>query len=86
MFWHDENQQERWQAPNYSTDIAAAWLVVEKLRGAWDISSGATSWVAHLSVSEGPWSDRHAAAEAEAAPHAICLAALKAIGYKQKII
>jgi hypothetical protein len=70
--------------PHYSTDIAAAWLVVEKMR--------ADGWHFELSdrdaVDEQPFWVEFATKEYErggqswqaAAPHAICLAALKAVG------
>jgi len=64
--------------PHYSTDISAAWEVVEKLRGVWDIRSMSKTWVAILSVQVGT-SDKRVGEEAETAPLAICLAALKAV-------
>ena len=72
-----------------STNIADAWLVVEKLKEhdkdvicisvGWlmgadkfpDIYRAVVAWREHRSIQ----------ADAETAPHAICLAALKAIGY-----
>lgn len=60
----------------YSTDIAAAWEVVEKLHlcelGMLVDGEGSASW---RCVFGGP-----AFAEAHTAPLAICLAALKAVG------
>lgn len=63
--------------PNYSTDISDAWLVVEKM-GAYNDSSFSlsvglsyTEWCACF-MGHKAWSD--------SAPHAICLAALKAVG------
>lgn len=66
--------------PNYSTDIAAAWEVVEKLKGA----------TAHFQLQSipGGWSTRIFRVPAglsneeiaDTAPMAICLAALKAVG------
>lgn len=70
--------------PYYSTDIRAAWQVVEKLERepngfAMTLESdGTTRW----------WGVRFWQAdtfydgEAETAPHAICLAALKAVGVR----
>lgn len=65
--------------PSYSTDIAAAWEVVEKFRWAepelsWNDETH--SWIVHFQ--KGMYSGY--ANSAETAPHAICLAALKAIG------
>lgn len=56
--------------PHYSTDITAAWQVVEKM-GIY-LDGHGTKWVA--------WSQGHKGIEASTAPHAICLAALKAVG------
>ena len=66
------------KCPRYSTNIAAAWEVVEKLRGVWDIRSMSTTWVVRLSIQVGT-SDKRVGAEAETVQHAICLAALKAM-------
>lgn len=57
----------------YSTDISAAWEVVERLDGTYEptIERHGPGWTA--------WFDS-ASAWAETAPHAICLAALKACG------
>ena len=71
------------EVPPYSTDIAAAWLVVEKLEN--------QGW--HLILNNlgqphsGKWSAQftdvfgrvQVYGEAETSPHAICLAALKTI-------
>ena len=69
--------------PPYSTDIATAWEIVEKM--------GALEWCFDINLqarysavfrrnylSQTP---RFSASE-ESAPHAICLAALKAVGHK----
>ena len=64
----------------YSTDIAAAWEVVEKLKA--DGFSLMAEWDDH----DGMWyfgfsnASSYKAGEADTAPHAICLAALKAVG------
>jgi len=71
--------------PRYSTDIAAAWLVVEKMRE--------TRWIEVHSTIDGEWAAFytpigttdmnqaiHEYAKASTAPLAICLAALKAVG------
>lgn len=66
----------------YSTDIAAAWEVVEKLelldRG-WQLCQSQRGWgIGHSSVGdEWDWVVR-----AKTAPHVICLAALKAVGHE----
>lgn len=67
--------------PRYSTDIAAAWGVVEKIRSTklgcfflnWDRISD--MWAAGFDGNVGKYEIQQ-----EIAPHAICLAALKAIG------
>ena len=72
--------------PDYSTDIAAAWEVVEKLdtlalsRG--DIAD-ISVWVAQF-VTEGPGYPVNIQAIAKTPTHAICLAALKAVGVEVK--
>lgn len=71
----------------YSTDIAAAWEVVEKLTAQfgddftiWSIWSRENKIRARFNRGE----SRTYAAQADAptAPHAICLAALKAVGHE----
>ena len=65
---------------DYSTDIAAAWEVVEYMRAKdeWAFTLGTDT--------DGDWDatfwegDTFHDATADTAPHAICLAALKAIG------
>jgi hypothetical protein len=84
---------ERWGVPAYSTDIAAAWEVVEKLQAAnpfWE-TAGNESFMAFylapaLDVTKGrvDWAanfgDDRTLAYGTTAPLAICLAALKAVG------
>lgn len=66
--------------PPYSEDIAAAWQVVEKLRGFsrlydFDLYGyGDDEWTATFTT------DAEFKAFGESAPHAICLAALRAVG------
>ena len=80
--------------PRYSTSIAAAWEVVEKLRamnstlelyspGALvndEMGIHAVEWQATFKSWEEPWGPHGPSVEAQTAPHAICLAALKAVG------
>ena len=87
FYWakDDDGYEEPFACPHYSTDISAAWEVVEKLMG-----SGAMFGFV-LSVLD----DRHTTAVfsetaghgyrgiSEEAPHAICLAALKAMGVEE---
>jgi hypothetical protein len=72
--------------PEYSTDIAAAWEVVEKVRTkkisvslvtCWDDSKDMMQWVCKI---EWGGTDRFEFALQDTAPHAICLAALKTMG------
>lgn len=71
--YYDSTMQEitNFSIPHYSTDISAAWEVVEKF-GRFDlILNGSGAWCAEF---YGSW-DR---SFGDSAPHAICLAALKA--------
>lgn len=66
---------------SYSTDIAAAWQVVEKLKWAepelqWNDEE--QCWYLFLAKC----SPEQIAPSSASAPHAICLAALKAVGEK----
>lgn len=72
--WLDENQCEKWCTPKYSTDIAAAWKVVEKFSSRFSMSRDALGWHANMTPFVG------GDCIADTAPHAICLAALKAVG------
>ncbi len=67
--------------PRYSTDIAAAWEVVEKLGllNRYVLNNKAGVWKV-LEVCDYDFSDSDCMGEGLTAPHAICLAALKAIG------
>lgn len=71
------------ETPNYSTDIAAAWSVVEKLRDKFQV--GLTFYDGHheCELNEiGPDDIYHPeiyGRSAESAPHAICLAAIAAL-------
>lgn len=78
--WHGE-------LPNYSEDMIAAWQVVEKINR-WHFSiarHGMTfdpsGWIYEAKF-VGVIKDSTIEAEGETVPHAICLAALKVVGYK----
>lgn len=64
------------QAEPYSTDIAAAWTVAEKVRSKGFTLSINEEWIVWFEA--GPTVQHRAIADT--APHAICLAALKAMG------
>lgn len=74
----------------YSTDIAAAWQVVERLKhDGWNVSIGGDNgWgctfykvlVRGNDAFTSTWTESHGPINAENAPLAICLAALKAVG------
>lgn len=73
------------QYKNYSTDIAAAWEVVEKLPfsgrpyihlGLCDTYTDSPRWFVEVDL-DGPF--KRVLVKADTAPHAICLAALKAV-------
>jgi hypothetical protein len=66
--------------PHYSTDIAAAWQIVEKLRErghSVSVFSGATGGGHYVELhGVAGW---HGPIKGDSAPHAICLAALAAL-------
>lgn len=62
----------------YSTDIAAAWEVVEKMEGIWDIHSTSGGWRVYLAVRK-DGSAKHTIAGEKTIEHTICIAALKAV-------
>lgn len=75
--WGPEGQSLA-HCPRYSTDIAAAWEVVSKIKKA--------HWNFVLTCHHGEWTvklnhqtEGDDISEAESAPYAICLAALKAV-------
>lgn len=92
--YYERGDECAWEPIPFSTDIAAAWQVVERLCN-WDVDDNMlilkgqgpdiereppngkaqSWWDAEIN---GTWGK--ALAEAPTAPHAICLAALKAIG------
>jgi Phage ABA sandwich domain len=67
----------------YSTDIAAAWEVVEKLKNAWCFSllyhQDNLEWNAEFEKHTDPWNVVKHFADADAAPLGICRAALQAV-------
>ncbi len=79
------DKEDIYWTPHYSTDIAAAWGVVEKLESLgflFSVSKGRMSFYG----GEGVWAsfgklyDRIESTPGETPAHAICLAALKAVG------
>jgi|CXWL01.1.fsa_nt_gi hypothetical protein len=75
-----------WDEPCYSTDISAAWLVVEKLRErGWKIELFGRTDCWCVLFEQGPNHTLQTAIEdADTAPLAICLAALKAVGVEME--
>lgn len=67
----------RWVVPSYSKSMRCAWEVVEKLGLPTSLWGDGRGWVVELDsfFDEGI----HVHAEAETAPHAICLAALEVL-------
>lgn len=66
--------------PGYSTDITAAWEVVEKLRHEHiDLQLHVFNSCIRAYFDDLEWDDY---SESDTASHAICLAALKAVGHK----
>lgn len=69
----------------YSTDIACAWEVVEKFTDlCFSLSKVGDEWECELDSNDGKFLQNgptvHVFGSGETAPHAICLAALKAVG------
>ena len=85
MNWLPKNREETWALiPCYSTDIAAAWLVVEKLKALnqrLGLSQGIVDqdeeWV--FTFTDWTTTKRSEPVYAETAPLAICRAALKTV-------
>lgn len=81
------------QVPAYSTDIAAAWEVVEKVKRhewddlfmRWDEGDKAW-WVGRVGCGDNGGDEFNHEVDAPTLPLAICLAALKAVGYEPKEI
>lgn len=77
------DQTPKFEIPHYSTDIAAAWQVVEKMHSdgnhvqVWRNKNN-NFWRASMRFEHGKWGKYFT--QANTAPLAICLAALKAIG------
>lgn len=61
-------------APSYSTDLAAAWTVLEKIGLTFELTFLRSTGHYHVRLMDG---EVKAAVVADTAPHAICLAALK---------
>lgn len=72
------------EVPYYSTDTAAAWKIVENLNArGWRVEVFSTARVGvdvQISKWGGPHHEGDYADSAPTAPHAICLAALRAVG------
>lgn len=79
-FVAEERKESRTDIKPYSTDIAAAWTVVEKLQAdsIVEVSGYKNDWDCLINTSGGEIPDFFGSAET--VPHAICLAALKAVG------
>lgn len=81
----DWDGRQFYEVPHYSTDIAAAWLVVEKLRTPnWEFQLDHTRfmiWHCRIETTAGEGSASSDSSQGETAPLAICLAALKAVGH-----
>jgi hypothetical protein len=66
--------------PRYSGDIKEAWEIVRYIQdAAWSIDSYGNDWVVRLTV-QSDGTDKQVAVLSPVVEHAICLAALKAIG------
>ena len=72
---------ERGQLPAFSTDMTAAWRIVEKFHFSYDVEIFSTGdWVSVKIDCSTPMHDA-VTAWADTAPLAICLAALKAVDH-----
>ena len=78
-WWDGERNrlQAKWSP---STNIAHAWEVVKKLRNIMVGPWGNSRW-AVCAIQDGDWDCCDWFSVADTAPHAICLAALKSVGY-----
>jgi hypothetical protein len=72
-YWYTPSKDATHALPYYSTDIAAAWLVVEKMRGPDFRLNKDGDWVCCFGGTI------TFCGEGDTAPLAICLAALKAV-------
>ena len=81
-------ESDRNEIPHFSTDIAAAWEVVEKLDRdghTMEMDKRDAGWVVRfVDYSKDPILSMEITDTAPTAPLAICLAALKAVGYESK--
>lgn len=81
MSTHHEGVRIWGSADHYSTDIACAWTVIEQLEGMGSLcllNKSGNGWRATIdSTRDGTW-----AVEAPTASHAICIAALRLVGYQ----
>lgn len=83
--FHETNRGVRIHVPRYSTNIEDAWLVVEKLKDKVDIgffNDSLGNWNCKI-LDKSDWSLTEI--EAETAPLAICLAALKAVDIEKAV-
>ncbi len=73
--------EETNSAPKYSTDMNAAWLVVEHFRNQrFDVHVASAPLQYDVLIASRRWEWKRFEASAESAPEAICLAALRAVG------
>lgn len=79
VFKEDRDRQS--ELRSYTTDISAAWEVVEKMQQKYTYSlSHETHWDFYQAWLENPVGDEFANANAPTMPEAVCLAALRALG------
>lgn len=63
----------------YSEDIKAAWKLVDKMWGIWDLGSDFDGWNVKLTTARGSCSDKFVTAKGKTVMEAICKVALKAV-------
>jgi hypothetical protein len=74
--------EEIWDPPEFSKDISVAWEVVEKIGGMCVRGPYGARWIAE-SLDSGQMYGNSWSGTGTTAPHAICLAALAAVGWKE---
>jgi hypothetical protein len=77
-FWIDEYGEEPRHSCDFSDDISAAYEVLQKIYGVWDIKSSPEGWFIRLSVPFGP-SDKIVYSSGKTLPYAICSVAIKSL-------
>jgi len=80
-YYHSDGYAGETPYPHYSTDIAAAWRVVEKIKGDKAFAGSIVlQWdCGQWEVGYQHWDEVQPLVSSDSAAHAICLAALKSV-------